>query len=340
MLSGFKTEVREGVIDGRFSIKFDPEIKDIQERSVDVRVSVILGGYGETVVMRLLRKSSIELDLGKLGIRKENLAKIQQEISKPNGVILNTGPTGSGKTTTLYSILRQLNKPEIKIITVEDPIEYQLEGILQTPVNEKEGYTFATALRALLRQNPDTMMIGEIRDDETAQIAIQAALTGHLVLSTLHTNNAAGAIQRLSNMGVSASDMASATNAFIAQRLVRKLCECKKEVELTPEEKAKIEKVIGTISSKAGVVVPKINKIFKPQGCAKCNELGYKGRTTISEVLTMDKDIQELIGRGAITSEINAKAVENGMITMAQDGVLKILEGETTLEEVERATEL
>jgi type IV pilus assembly protein PilB len=340
MLSGFKTEVREGVIDGRFSIKFDPEIKDLKERSVDVRVSIILGGYGETVVMRLLRKSSIELDLGKLGIRKENLAKIMQEISKPNGVILNTGPTGSGKTTTLYSILRQINKPEIKIITVEDPIEYQLEGILQTPVNEKEGYTFATALRALLRQNPDIMMIGEIRDDETAQIAVQAALTGHLVLSTLHTNNAAGAIQRLLNMGVSSSDMASSTNAFIAQRLVRKLCDCKKESNLTPEEKAKITKVISTISPKANVVVPKMTKIFKPQGCPKCNELGYKGRTTISEVLTMDKDIQELIGRGAITGEINAKAIENGMLTMAQDGVLKVLEGETTLEEVERATEL
>lgn len=340
LLSGFKTEVREGVIDGRFSIKFDPEIKDIKERSVDVRVSIILGGYGETIVMRLLRKSSIELDLLKLGIRKENLAKIVKEISKPNGVILNTGPTGSGKTTTLYSILGQINKPEIKIITVEDPIEYQLEGILQTPVNEKEGYTFATALRALLRQNPDILMIGEIRDDETAQIAVQAALTGHLVLSTLHTNNAAGAIQRLSNMGVSPSDMASATNAFIAQRLVRKLCDCKKEANLTSEEKEKITKVTSTISSKANVVVPVISKIFRPQGCPRCNKLGYKGRTTISEILTMDKDIQALVGRGAITSEINAKAVENGMITMAQDGVLKVLEGETTLEEVERATGL
>ncbi|HLD34488.1 MAG TPA: ATPase, T2SS/T4P/T4SS family, partial [Patescibacteria group bacterium] len=340
MLSGFKTEVREGVIDGRFSIKFAPEIKDIKERSVDVRVSIILGGHGETVVMRLLRKSSIELDLLKLGIRKENLAKIMQEISKPNGVILNTGPTGSGKTTTLYSVLGQLNKPEVKIITVEDPIEYQLEGILQTPVNEKEGYTFATALRALLRQNPDILMIGEIRDDETAQIAVQAALTGHLVLSTLHTNNAAGAIQRLLNMGVSSSDMASATNAFIAQRLVRKLCECKKEITLKPEEKTKIENVLKTISPKSGVVIPKIDKIFQPQGCVKCNNLGYKGRTTISEVLTMDKDIQELISRGAITGEINDKAIENGMITMAQDGVLKVLEGETTLEEVERATEL
>jgi type IV pilus assembly protein PilB len=169
---------------------------------------------------------------------------------------------------------------------------------------------------------------------------VQAALTGHLVLSTLHTNNAAGAIQRLTNMGVSSSDMASATNAFIAQRLVRKLCECKKEATPSPEEKVKIEKVISTISPKANVSIPKISQIFQPQGCPKCNELGYKGRTTISEVLVIDKDIQGLISRGAITGEINDKAIENGMITLAQDGILKVLEGETTLAEVERATEL
>lgn len=340
MLSGFKTEAREGVIDGRFSIKFDPEIKELKEPSVDVRVSIILGGYGETVVMRLLRKSSLEMDLKKLGIRQENLEKIYQEIAKPNGIILNTGPTGSGKTTTLYSILRQINKPEIKTITVEDPIEYQLEGILQTPVNEAEGYTFATALKSLLRQNPDVMMIGEIRDDETAQIAVQAALTGHLVLSTLHTNNASGSVQRLINMGVSPSDIASATNAFIAQRLVRKLCDCKEEKIPPPEEKEKIEKTLNSISSKALSAPPKLDKIFYPKGCAKCNYLGYRGRTTISEVLTINKDIQELIDHGALTSEINNKAIENGMITMSQDGILKVLEGETTLAEVERATEL
>jgi len=202
-----------------------------QGKSVDVRVSIILGGYGETVVMRLLSKATQELNIEKLGIRKQNLDKIIHEVGKPNGVFLNTGPTGSGKTTTLYSIINFLNKPEIKIITVEDPIEYQIEGILQTPVNEKEGYTFATALRSLLRQNPDIMMIGEIRDDETAQIAVQSALTGHLVLSTIHTNNAAGAVQRMLNMGVSGADIASSVNAFMAQRLVRNFVIAKRKLQ-------------------------------------------------------------------------------------------------------------
>jgi len=340
VLSGFKTEVREGVIDSRFNIKFEDEIKDVKERSVDVRVSIILGGYGETVVMRLLRKSSIEFDLTKLGIRQQNLDKIMNEIKKPNGVVLNTGPTGSGKTTTLYSILNILNKPEIKIITVEDPIEYQLEGILQTPVNDKAGYNFATALRALLRQNPDIMMIGEIRDNETAQIAVQAALTGHLVLSTLHTNNAAGAVQRMFNMGVSSFDIASSVNCFIAQRLVRKLCECKVKAEPSQEEKTKIENVVKTISTKANLIIPKFGNIYKPKGCGKCNGLGYKGRTTVSEVFLIDKDIQDLISQQAITDTLSEKAIENGMVTMAQDGVVKVLEGETTVEEVERVTDL
>ena len=340
ILSNVKTEVRQGVVDSRFAIKFDDDIENVKEKSVDVRVSIILGGYGETVVMRLLSKATQELNIEKLGIRKQNLDKIVHEVGKPNGVFLNTGPTGSGKTTTLYSIINLINKPEIKIITVEDPIEYQIEGILQTPVNDKEGYTFATALRSLLRQNPDIMMIGEIRDDETAQIAVQSALTGHLVLSTIHTNNAAGAVQRMLNMGVSGADIASSVNAFMAQRLVRKLCDCKKESEVTPEEKTKIEEVLKTISPKSGVEIPKIGKIWKPQGCEKCNHIGYKGRTTVSEVFVIDKEIQQLVNQQAITSELTEKAVENGMITMVQDGILKVLEGETSLEEVERVTEL
>jgi type II secretory ATPase GspE/PulE/Tfp pilus assembly ATPase PilB-like protein len=340
ILSGVKTEVRQGVTDSRFTIKFDEKIKDAREPATDVRVSIILGGYGETVVLRLLFKTSLEYDLKKLGIRQQNLDKIMEEISKSNGVILNTGPTGSGKTTTLYSILQHLNKPEVKIITVEDPIEYQMEGILQTPVNEKEGYTFATALRQLLRQNPDVMMIGEIRDDETAKIAVQAALTGHLVLSTIHTNNAAGAVARMINMGVAPQDIATAVNAFIAQRLVRRLCDCKKKIKPTAEEKAKIEKVLKTISKKSGVAVPKIDDIYKPKGCVKCNHIGYKGRMTVSEVFEISRDIQELITRGAITSELQDKAVTDGMLTMTQDGILRVLEGETTLEEVERVTDL
>ncbi len=340
ILSGVKTEARQGVIDSRFVINFDEEIESVKEKKIDVRVSIILGGFGETVVMRLLSKSSVNLDIDKIGIRKENLEKIKKEIEKPNGVVLNTGPTGSGKTTTLYAILKHISKPEIKIITVEDPIEYQLEGILQTPVNDKEGYGFSTALRALLRQNPDVMMIGEIRDDETAKIAVESALTGHLVLSTIHTNNAAGAVARMINMGVASQDLASAVNAFIAQRLVRTLCTCKEKVEPTAEEKEEIEKVLKSISPSAGVSVPEKIEMWKPKGCEKCNHIGYKGRTTISEVFQLSKEIKELIMRGAITSELNEKAIEFGMISMTQDGILKVLEGITTLDEVKRVTDL
>ncbi|MFA5961382.1 MAG: GspE/PulE family protein [Parcubacteria group bacterium] len=340
MLSGVKTEARQGVIDSRFSITFDDELTELKEKSVDIRVSIILGGFGETVVMRLLSKSSVALDLDKLGIRKQNLEKIKHEVSKPNGVVLNTGPTGSGKTTTLYAILNMIKNPEIKIITVEDPIEYQMEGLLQTPVSEKDGYTFSTALRALLRQNPDIMMIGEIRDNETAQIAVQAALTGHLVLSTLHTNNASGAVARMLNMGVKPEDIVSGVNAFIAQRLVRTLCECKTKVPATEDEKFKMEKVLKTISPRAGVDIPEISEVHKPNGCDKCNHIGYKGRTTISEIFLFSREIQEAVMHGAVTSELNQKATSEGMITMAQDGILKVLEGETTLEEVERVTEI
>lgn len=336
LLSGIKAQVREGVVDSRFSVHFEDEITAIAEKNIDVRLSIILGGYGETVVMRFLNQASQELNIDALGIREQNKQKILHEIGKPNGIFMNTGPTGSGKTTTLYSLLNLLNKPEVKIITVEDPIEYQIEGLLQTPVNDKEGYTFPTALRSLLRQNPDILMIGEIRDNETAEIAVQAALTGHLVLSTIHTNNAAGAVQRMLNMNISSSDLASSINAFMAQRLVRKLCDCKKELAPTQEEKEKITAILKTISSQAGVALPVVEKIYQPVGCEKCSHLGYKGRTTISEVFLLDKDIQTLITQGAIMPELEQKAIENGMLTMAQDGILKVLEGETTIEEIER----
>ena len=335
-LSGFKAEVREGVKDGRFSISLEEPFEEGGENKVDVRVSIILGGYGETVVMRLLNKSAVALDLDTLGIRQENLARIKAAAKKPNGIFLNTGPTGSGKTTTLYSILGMLNNPEVKIITVEDPIEYQLEGVLQTQVNDGEGYGFATALRSLLRQNPDIMMIGEIRDEETANIAVQAALTGHSILSTLHTNDAAGSVQRLLNMGVRTDDLAASVNALMAQRLVRKLCGCKREVVPTNEQRKVLEKAVFSISAASGVSVPALDKIWEPVGCEKCSHIGYKGRTTISEVLVVDRDIEELIAQNALSSHIKEKAVENGMITMLQDGMLKVLEGETTLEEVQR----
>jgi type II secretory ATPase GspE/PulE/Tfp pilus assembly ATPase PilB-like protein len=318
----------------------DKPFGNVTDTRVDVRISFIVSGFGETIVMRLLNQSATSLDINTLGIRQQNLDKIMQIVKKPYGIIFNTGPTGSGKTTTLYSLLSHLNKSDIKIITVEDPIEYQVAGILQTQVDEKNDYTFATALRALLRQNPDIMMIGEIRDEETAQIAVQAALTGHLILSTLHTNSSAISIQRLMNMGVSPEDMATAANAFMAQRLVRKLCEhCKKSDAPTKEEKAIIKSVVDTISDKSGVSIPPATTIYRTVGCDKCSS-GYKGRTVISEVLVVDNEIQEMIANGELSIHIVAKAIEKGMITMTQDGIVKVLEGATTLAEVQRITEL
>lgn len=336
LLSGLKTGVRSGVEDSRFKISVAKQFENVTDTEIDVRVSIILGGFGETVVMRLLNKSATALEIEKLGIRKENLDKLLEQIKRPNGIILNTGPTGSGKSTTLYSLLKVLNNPEVKIITVEDPIEYQLPGILQTQVNEVESYSFATALRALLRQNPNIIMIGEIRDNETAKTAIQASLTGHLILSTIHTNDAASSVHRLINMDVDSDELATSVNAFMAQRLVRKLCDCKETIPIPEDIKEEINKTISSISPQAKIDIPQKATMCKPKGCEKCNYIGYKGRSTISEVLVVDKEIEKLISLNALSSEIKNKAVENGMLTMYQDGILKVLEGETTIEEINR----
>ncbi len=336
---GAKTESREGVIDGRFRILVPEETKEIADKSVDVRVSIILGGFGDIVVMRLLNQSAQATELESIRLHPLNLKKLKKNVNKPNGIILNTGPTGSGKTTTLYSALEYINKPELKIITVEDPIEYQVDGVIQTQVNEKEKYTFATAMRSLLRQNPDIMMIGEIRDEETAKIAYQAGLTGHLVLSTLHTNDAAGSVQRLLNMGLQISDLATGTNCFMAQRLVRELCpNCKKEKQLDEEERGEIQAVLDSISSKTGIAVPALGKVYEPVGCEKCHNLGYFGRSPVSEILEIDEEMEKFLVSRPTTTEIRNKAIENGMLTMAQDGVLQIVEEKTTLEEVGRVT--
>ena len=343
ILCGFKaTDVESGVKDSRFTINFEPDaLSEISDREIDVRVSIILGGYGETVVMRLLNQGAQATELETLGLREQNLAKLLEQAKKPSGIILNTGPTGSGKTTTLYSLLSILNKPGIKIITVEDPIEYRLKGILQTQVDDKKGYSFPNALRALLRQNPDIMMIGEIRDEETAQIAVQTSLTGHLVLSTLHTNNAPGSVQRLINMKISPTDVASSVNAFMAQRLVRLLCpNCKKKIPIDPKTKKHFEEVLGSISENTGVEIPKeYDYVYEAGGCSSCNNIGYRGRTTVSEILGMTKEMEDLISHGPTTSEVKALAIKQGMLTMEQDGMLKILEGVTTMEEVQRVTE-
>ena len=339
-LAGFKTESRVGVIDGRFRVVIPKETKSIKDKSIDVRVSIILGGLGDIIVLRLLNQSAQATEIDKLNLHPINLEVLKRNISKPNGIVLNTGPTGSGKTTTLYSAISYLNKPELKIITIEDPIEYQMNGVLQTQVNEKENYTFATAMRVLLRQNPDIMMIGEIRDQDTAKIAYEAALTGHLVLSTLHTNSAAGSMQRLVNMGLSLSDLAAGTNCFMAQRLIRVLCpSCRKEKKPDKAEIETIEGILRGISPKIDIKIPKgIGEIYQPVGCSKCYDLGYVGRVPIAEMLEVDGELQKFITTGPTTPELKNRAVELGMLTMAQDGILKVLAGETSLDEVARVT--
>jgi type IV pilus assembly protein PilB len=340
LLSGLKTEVRAGVKDSRFSVTVENPVEaGLDEKKIDIRVSIILGGFGETVVMRLLNQSATALDIDKLGMRRSNLDKILAGAQRANGIILNTGPTGSGKTTTLYSLLKHVNKPEVKIITVEDPIEYQLEGTLQTQVNEADGYTFATALRALMRQNPDIIMIGEIRDEETASAAVQSSLTGHLVLATLHTNNAAGSIPRLINMGVRSDDLINAGGLFMAQRLVRRLCSCREAAPLEGYEKRRVEKIVSGLSPLADAAPSQQAVHYRPKGCPACNGTGYKGRVVLSEVLVLDKDVQLLIAKNALAVEIQEKAVENGMVTLSHDGILRALDGETSLEEVFRVTE-
>ncbi len=338
LAAGLKSGERSGTIDGRFSLTLETPL-DGKTNRVDIRLSVILGGFGETIVMRLLNQSVVELDLNALHIRKQNLDNIFTAIGKPHGIILNTGPTGSGKTTTLYSILSKLNTPTVKVITVEDPIEYQIPGILQTQTKESEGYTFATALRSLMRQNPDILMVGEIRDEETAQVAVQSSNTGHLVLSTIHANSAAGVVPRLTAMGVPNDDLANAANLFIAQRLVRKICQkCKTFAAPTAAEKEIIEKTLQSLPNK-NTLTKKIS-LARGKGCASCSGTGFAGQMVISETLLVNREISELIAHGALVSEIEEKAVALGMITMTQDGILSVLEGETTLAEVQRVTDL
>jgi type II secretory ATPase GspE/PulE/Tfp pilus assembly ATPase PilB-like protein len=340
VMSGFNTEAREAAVqDGRFSIKTENENGEIEGDGVDVRVSIILGGYGDIIVMRLLSQAAGALEFDSLEINPINFKKLKEEVQKPNGIIINTGPTGSGKTTTLYTIIDHLNQPEVKIITVEDPIEYQMEGIIQTQINDKENYTFALAMRSLLRQNPDIMMIGEIRDDETANIAYQAALTGHLVLSTMHTNSAAGSIQRLTNMRIDLSDIVNGTNCFMAQRLVRKLCpECKKKRPIKKEEAELINKVL------AGIKIKDVNVewnseegLYEAVGCPKCHGVGYSGRLAVTEILQMKKEMENFLMDHPTVTEIEEEAIKNGgMLSLLQDGVLMIVEGKTTLEEIIR----
>src|SRR5271166_2395941 len=315
--------------DGRIMIKY---LKDGKKKELDFRVSTVPTLFGEKIVMRLLDKENLRLDMTKLGFEQESLTKFERQILKPYGMVLVTGPTGSGKTNTLYSSVSRLNTPETNIMTAEDPVEFQLPGINQVQMKEQIGLNFASALRAFLRQDPNIILVGEIRDFETAEIAVKAALTGHLVLSTLHTNDAPYTISRLMNMGIEPFLVATSVNLICAQRLVRRICvNCKEELEVpqqalidagyTPEE-------------------VKTTKIYHGKGCSTCNKGGYKGRTGLYEVMEINDELRELILVGASALELRKKAVEQGMITLRRSGLTKASLGMTTMEEVLRETVL
>jgi type II secretory ATPase GspE/PulE/Tfp pilus assembly ATPase PilB-like protein len=285
--------------------------------------------------MRLLDPRMAIVDVKSLGLRSDDFEKIERNLKKPNGMILVTGPTGSGKTTTLYSFINSINSSEIKIITIEDPVEYHLEGVQQTQVDESAGYSFANGLESILRQDPDVILVGEIRDSETAGIAIQAALTGHIVFSTLHTNTAAGAIPRLIDLEVKPHVIGPSINVILAQRLVRKLCpHCRKKAELSGEYADKIAKFISSLPK--NIKLPEA-ELYEPVGCSVCID-GYKGRTGIFEVFEIDKDIERLIHEESSEVDIESKIVEKGFVNMQRDGIIKALAGTTSLAEVERGT--
>jgi len=332
LLSGLKLNITDRPQDGRFSIL-------INEVAIEIRTSTLPAEYGETIVLRLLNPKAL-IELETLGLRKDLLEIFEKEIKKPNGMIIVTGPTGSGKTTTLYAFLKKVQKPEIKIITIEDPIEYHLKGISQTQVEPKKGYDFASGLKSIMRQDPDVILVGEIRDLETASIALQSALTGHLVFTTLHTNDAAGTVTRLQALGEKPVNIAPAINMAVAQRLIRKVC--KKCVEFrTPPHQflEKLKKELKNLPPK--VKIPEIGgrvKIPEIKGCQNCNYTGYRGRIGIFETFLVDDEMEKFILTSPSIAALKEKAIKKGMVTMYQDGLIKVLDGVTTIEEVERTT--
>jgi type II secretory ATPase GspE/PulE/Tfp pilus assembly ATPase PilB-like protein len=311
-------------------------------QEMDIRVSTLPSAYGESIVMRLLMSSLTGFNFDDLGIRGRAFEQLKRETERPNGMIITTGPTGSGKSTTLYAILSKLNEPGVKIITLEDPIEIKIKGITQSQIDHSKDYTFVSGLRSILRQDPDIVMVGEIRDIETAEISIQAALTGHLVLSTIHTNDAAGAIPRFLSMGVKPFLLAPALNAVVGQRLVRRICQaCKVEDKLDDTTMARVKDILSQIPENSGFKADlKKLKFYKGAGCEECNGLGFKGRIGIYEVFTMNPDVEKLILSGSASEyQMRDVAVKHGMITMVQDGLLKALDGITSVEEVFSAAE-
>ena len=315
--------------DGRIMIKYRADGK---KKELDFRVSSVPTLYGEKIVMRLLDKENLRLDMTKLGFEPESLKKFERNILKPYGMVLVTGPTGSGKTNTLYSSVSRLNTVDTNIMTAEDPVEFQLSGINQVQMKEQIGLNFAAALRAFLRQDPNIILVGEIRDFETAEIAVKAALTGHLVLSTLHTNDAPSTISRLMNMGIEPFLVATSVNLICAQRLVRRICSnCKEELEV-PEQ--------ALVDAGYSPEEAKKTKIYHGKGCSTCNKGGYKGRTGLYEVMEINDELRELILVGASALELKKKAIEQGMITLRRSGLIKVALGQTTMEEVLRETVL
>ncbi len=309
--------------DGRIRIK-------LAGRDIDIRLSTIPTTFGERIVMRLLDKTSTLLDLSEIGMSAQTLAGMESVVKRSHGIILVTGPTGSGKTTTLYGALSKINTPDLNILTVEDPVEYQLKGIGQMAISPKIGLTFAQGLRAFLRQDPDVIMVGEIRDKETAEIAIQASLTGHLVLSTVHTNDAAGAVTRLVDMGVEPFLVASSLTAVLAQRLVRRVCpDCRVQYTPTDDELKELGHTVASFKERYGT-----DRIYKATGCPACNRNGYRGRTGIYEFMPVDDEVRQLVLKNVDASTIKKSATSRGMLTLLEDGARKIALGETTLAEV------
>jgi len=333
LISELKLNTKEKAQDGRFSIR-------LGDRDIEIRTSLLPGADSESVVLRVLLPESINVPLEDLGIHPKLLNVLLKEIARPNGMILTTGPTGSGKTTTLYAFLKKIYTPDIKVITIENPVEYHLEGIVQTQT-EGDDYTFAEGLRSALRQDPDVIMVGEIRDSETAETAVNAALTGHLVFSTLHTNNAAGSFPRLLDLGVNSKIISSALNVSIAQRLVRKLCpDCRKELPLEGDDKILIEKILADVSDKSYLEGIPTDHLYTSVGCDKCHNTGFKGRIGVYEAILVDENIEKAVLENPSERDIATAAKPQGLLTLAEDGILKVLKGETTIPELERVLDL
>lgn len=331
IVSHLKLNVDNVPQDGRFSFK-------ISGREVDVRVSMLPSNYGYSIVMRLLGTGTVALELSELGFTGLAKKRVEDAVKRPQGLILTTGPTGSGKTTTLYTFLKTLNDGESKIITLEDPIEYKLTGVSQTQIDASAGYTFASGLRSILRQDPDIVMVGEIRDKETAEIAVQASLTGHKVLSTVHTNDAASSVPRLMELDVKGFLLADSLALVIGQRLVRRLCEhCKVVDPLTDDERKVVVEQLKKISKASGVSVPSTLRFHTSKGCKECNNLGYKGRIGVYEVLVVTEGLRRMLSeKYPSIADVRDVAQEEGMITMLQDAILKALDGVTDMKEILR----